>query len=78
MEIKWYEAKECKPPRGKYVLAARQSGYGNAPMLEYLTAKYMEDYKGWTMIGNDRVTDSGYDVEYWTDWWPNAIGDGSF
>lgn len=52
------------PPDGQYVLTRRKSGYTGAE-YEFITAKYMKDYKGWTTIGNDRLTDSGENPTHW-------------
>lgn len=54
------------PPKNKYVLVARKSGY-NGIKYEFMTAQYDAHYKGWTEVSNTRLTDSGDDPCWWFD-----------
>lgn len=62
--VKLTPVSDKMPPDGQYVLTRRKSGYTGAE-YEFITAKYMKDYKGWTTIGNDRLTDSGENPTHW-------------
>jgi hypothetical protein len=55
---RWRVIPHEMPPIGVYVEALRLSGYTTIK-FEVVTAKYDPDYKGWTDVGNNRLTDSG-------------------
>lgn len=62
--VKLTSVNDKMPPDGQYVLTRRKSGYTGAK-FEFISAKYMKDYKGWTDIGNSRLTDSGENPTHW-------------
>lgn len=62
--LKLTSVKDNLPPDGVYVMTRRRSGY-TTTQHEFMTAKFMADYKGWTDVGNTRLLDSGEDPTHW-------------
>lgn len=58
----WEEIRTA--PTKCYVLIARDSGYSGTSW-EYLTALNDPSYKGWTDVGNTRLSDSGSRPLFW-------------
>jgi hypothetical protein len=51
-------------PTKQYILIARPSEYVTTPW-EYITAINNPGYKGWTDVGNERLSDSGPKPLWW-------------
>ena len=62
--MEWISVEDRLPEVDRYVLIKAPSGYTGLP-YRYSEAKYNPDYKGWTDVANDRITDSGEDVTHW-------------
>jgi len=60
----WTPVSRELPEFGEYVLVAMPSGYIGTP-YRFSEAKYDPEWKGWTNVSGDRITDYGELPKYW-------------